>query len=90
MRALYRRDTALWVDLVEQAAVMAVVLAGDVEGDEDRVWCARRLLKEMLLEVAWDRGLRIDPAVVVGMLLYLSTRVRRPVAAPQAGQVVGP
>ena len=61
MRARYRRDAALWVDLVEQAAVMAVVLAGDVEGDEDRVWCARRLLKEMPLEVAWDRGLRIDP-----------------------------
>ena len=28
MRALYRRDKGLWVDLVEQAAVMDVVLVG--------------------------------------------------------------
>src|SRR5215207_3509925 len=65
MRALYRRDTTLFVDLVEQAVEMDVVLVGaaepPVEGDEDTVWCARRLLRDMLLEVAWDRGVLIDP-----------------------------
>jgi hypothetical protein len=60
MRTLYRRDKALFVDLVEQAAEMDVILVGAFGDDEGTVWCARRLLKGMLLEVAWDRGLRID------------------------------
>jgi hypothetical protein len=61
MRALYRRDKSLFVDLVEQAADVLVTLVGELEGDEDKVWCARRLLYDMLLEVAWDRGVLIDP-----------------------------
>lgn len=67
MRALYRRDKTLFVDLVEQAAEMDVILVGvvepPVEGDEDTVWCARRLLRDILLEVAWDRGVLIDPSL---------------------------
>ena len=44
-----------------QAAEMDVVLVGDLGDDETTVWCARRLLKEMLLDVAWARGLLLDP-----------------------------
>jgi hypothetical protein len=63
MRALYRRDKSLFIDLVEQAAVMDVVLVGGLGDDEDTVWGARRLLKEMLLDVAWARGLPLDPDI---------------------------
>src|SRR5262249_11183071 len=69
MRAAYRADPQLWIDLVEQAAfeVGDVVLVCDEcgperpEGGEAFARCHRRLLKEMLIGVAKDRGLMIDP-----------------------------
>jgi Protein of unknown function, DUF488 len=70
MRALYRADSRLWIDLVEPAAsdVGDVILVCDEcspEGpgaDEAFAWCHRRLLKDLLIAVARDRGLVSDPA----------------------------
>ena len=69
MRARYREDPQLWIDLVEQAAlaVSDVVLVCDECGPERPgageafVRCHRRLLKELLIAVATDRGLVVDP-----------------------------
>jgi uncharacterized protein YeaO (DUF488 family) len=69
MRAHYRRDPSVWIDLVEQAAVDV----GDVTlvcdecgpqppgGGEARVRCHRRILRELLVAVAADRGVLVDP-----------------------------
>ena len=69
MRARYREDPQLWIDLVEQAALGV----GDVilvctecgperpEAGEASARCHRRLLKELLRAVATDRGLVVDP-----------------------------
>jgi hypothetical protein len=71
MRDHYRRDPSVWIDLVEQAAVDV----GDVTlvcdecgpeppgGGEARVRCHRRILRELLLAVAADRGLLVDPDI---------------------------
>jgi len=69
MRALYRADAQLWIDLVEQAALEVddVVLVCDECGPagsgagEASARCHRRLLKELLVAVARDRGLVVDP-----------------------------
>jgi hypothetical protein len=61
MRALYRRDRALWTDLAEQAALADVTLVADAPGDEGTVRCHRRILKALLVAVAGDRGLLVDP-----------------------------
>ena len=69
MRARYREDPQRWIDLVEQAAlgVGDVVLVCDACGPERPgagealVRCYRRLLKELLVAVATDRGLVVDP-----------------------------
>jgi hypothetical protein len=71
----------LWVDLVEQAMVMDVVLVGDLGDEEETVWCARRLLKEMLLDVAWDRGLPLDPDTAEIDLPQLQMRRKAVLAA---------
>jgi hypothetical protein len=69
MRALYRADAQLWIDLVEQAALEMgdVVLVCDECGPEGSgageasARCHRRLLKEFLVAVARGRGLVVDP-----------------------------
>jgi hypothetical protein len=69
MRALYRADSQLWVDLVEQAAFEEgdVILVCDECGperpaaDEAGARCHRRLLFDLLRAVAADRGLVVDP-----------------------------
>jgi uncharacterized protein YeaO (DUF488 family) len=69
MRARYRADPQLWIDLVEQAAsdVGDVVLVCDECGPERPgagealARCHRRLLQEFLLAVARGRGLVVDP-----------------------------
>jgi hypothetical protein len=69
MRARYREDPRLWIDLVEQAAfeVGDVILMCDECGPhrpgagEAFARCHRRLLKALLLAVATDRGLMVDP-----------------------------
>jgi hypothetical protein len=81
MRALYRRDKSLFVDLVEQAMVMDVVLVGEFGDDEETVWCARRLLKEILLDVAWDRGLPLAPDMEDIDLPQLAARRKAVLAA---------
>jgi len=69
MRALYKADPQLWVDLVEQAAfeVGDVILVCEAcgperpEAGEAVARGHRRLLKDLLIAVAKDRGLMIDP-----------------------------
>jgi hypothetical protein len=69
MRTLYRADPQLWIDLVEQAALEEgdVVLVCDEcgperpEAGEALARCHRRVLKALLLAVAADRGLVVDP-----------------------------
>jgi hypothetical protein len=69
MRARYREDSQLWIDLVEQAAfeVGDVILVCDEcgperpEAGEAFARCHRRLLKALLIAVAKDRGLMVDP-----------------------------
>jgi uncharacterized protein YeaO (DUF488 family)/endogenous inhibitor of DNA gyrase (YacG/DUF329 family) len=66
MREHYRADPELWIDLVEQAAVEDVTLAGEPrapEGDEGRVRCHRRVLYDLLCAVAKDVGVWIDPEI---------------------------
>jgi hypothetical protein len=81
MRTLYRRDRALWVDLVEQAALVDVTLTGGAPGDEATVRCHRRLLKDLLCAVAGAEGLWIDPALDELHLTLLEDRRRRVLAA---------
>jgi hypothetical protein len=69
MRALYKANPQLWIDLVERTAFEV----GDVipvcdECGPDRpgageafARCHRQLLKELLVAVATDRGLVVDP-----------------------------
>jgi hypothetical protein len=45
---------------VEQEAQQDVILVGELVGEEERGWCARRPLRDVLVAVAWDRGLLID------------------------------
>ena len=67
MRALYRADPRLWIDLVEQAAfeVGDVILVCDECGPEDSgadeagARCHRRLLFDLLRAVAADRRPRV-------------------------------
>jgi hypothetical protein len=69
MRALYRADPRLWFDPVEQAALDAgdvVLVCGECgperpEAGEALAHCHRRLLKGLLVAVAADRGLMVDP-----------------------------
>jgi hypothetical protein len=69
LRASYRADPQLWIDLVEHAAIEVddVVLACDEcgpqrpEAGEAFARCHRRLLKALVLAVATDRGLMVDP-----------------------------
>src|SRR5215211_600319 len=69
MRACYREDSQLWIDLVEQAALGVgdvVLVCGECGPErpgagESLVRCHRRLLKELLRAVATDRGLVVDP-----------------------------
>jgi hypothetical protein len=69
MRARYRADPQLWIDLVGQAAfgVGDVVLVCDECGPERPgageafVRCHRRLLKDLLVAVVTDRGIVVDP-----------------------------
>lgn len=69
MRALYRADPQLWIDLVEQAAfdVVDVILVCDEcrperpGAGEALARCHRRVLKALLIAVAVDRGLMVDP-----------------------------
>ena len=68
MRALYRADPQLWIDLVEQAALEGgdVVLVCDEcgperpEAGEALVRCHRRVLRALLVSVATARGLLVD------------------------------
>jgi uncharacterized protein YeaO (DUF488 family) len=76
MRALYRRDRALWVELVEQAAVEDLTLAGAARGDERTVRCPRRVLFDLLVAVAADRGLRVDPETDALQITLLEARRR--------------
>ena len=69
MRALYRADPQLWIDLVEQAALDAgdvVLVCGECGPErpgagEALARCHRRLLKALLVAVAAERGLVLDP-----------------------------
>ena len=69
MRAEYRADPQVWIDLVEQAALEVgdvVLVCGECgrerpEASEALARCHRRLLKELLNVVARDRGLVVDP-----------------------------
>ena len=69
MRALYRADPQLWIDLVEQAGLEGgdVVLVCDEcgperpEAGEALVRCHRRVLRALLVSVATARGLLVDP-----------------------------
>ena len=69
MRVRYREDPQLWIDLVEQAALDVgdvVLICGECRPErpgtgEAFARCHRRLLKELLLAVATDRGLMVDP-----------------------------
>jgi uncharacterized protein YeaO (DUF488 family) len=76
MRALYRRGRDLWVELVEQAAVEDVTLTGAARGDERTVRCPRRVLFDLLVAVAADRGLRIDPETDALQITLLGARRR--------------
>jgi uncharacterized protein YeaO (DUF488 family) len=68
MRARYRADPQLWIDLVEQSAfeVGDVILVCDEcgperpEAGEASARCHRRVLKELLIAVAADCGLMVD------------------------------
>ena len=69
MRASYRADPQLWIDLVEQAALGVgdvVLVCGECGPEragagEAFARCHRRLLKELLVAVAADQGLLVDP-----------------------------
>jgi hypothetical protein len=68
MRASYREDPQLWIDLVEQAALGVgdvVLVSGECgperPGGEALARCHRRGLKALLVTVARDRGLVVDP-----------------------------
>jgi hypothetical protein len=69
MRARYRADPQLWIDLVEQAAFEVgdvILVCGECGPErpgagEASARCHRRLLKDLLIAVATDRGLMIDP-----------------------------
>jgi len=70
MRERYREDPALWVDLVEQAAVEDVTLVGEAQAPEGceeramaRVQCHRRVLYDLLCAVAKDVGVWVDPDI---------------------------
>jgi uncharacterized protein YeaO (DUF488 family) len=81
MRALYRRDRSLWLELVEQAAVEDVTLAGAARGDERTVRCPRRVLFELLVAVATDRGLMVDPETDALQVTLLEVRRREVLVA---------
>jgi hypothetical protein len=69
MRALYRADPQLWNDPVEQSAFDVgdvVLVCGESgperpEAGEALARCHRRVLRELLIAVAADRGLVVDP-----------------------------
>ena len=64
MRARYRADPQVWVELAEQAAAEDVTLVGEArgpDGDESRVRCHRRILYDLLCAVAKDVGVWVDP-----------------------------
>jgi hypothetical protein len=69
MRALYRADPQLWIDLVEQTASDVgdvILVCGECGPERPEVGealarCHRRVLKDLLVAVATDRGLVIDP-----------------------------
>ena len=81
MRTLYRRDRDLWIELVEQAAVEDVTLAGAARGDARTVRCPRRVLFDLLVAVAADRGLLVDPETDALQVTLLEVRRREVLVA---------
>jgi hypothetical protein len=69
MRARYHADPQLWIDLVEQAAfevgdvVLVCAECGPERPDTGEAFarCHRRVLRDLLIAVATDRGLLVDP-----------------------------
>ena len=81
MRTLYRRDRDLWIELVEQAAVEDVTLAGAARGHARTVRCPRRVLFDLLVAVAADRGLLVDPETDALQVTLLEVRRREVLVA---------
>jgi uncharacterized protein YeaO (DUF488 family) len=89
MRALYRADPRLWIDLVEQAALAVgdvVLVCGECGperpgGGEAAARCHRRVLKDLLVAVAADRGLVVDPDADDLERTLLEARRRKVLAA---------
>jgi uncharacterized protein YeaO (DUF488 family) len=61
IRARYRDEPQPFHDLVERAAREDVTLTCWEKGNEDTIHCHRRLLRDVLREIAQERGLNITP-----------------------------
>jgi uncharacterized protein YeaO (DUF488 family) len=63
LRALWRRDRQVFLDLIAQAAAGDVTLTCWERGDEDTVQCLRRLLADILCTIARAQRICIEPDV---------------------------